>query len=54
MGGGGGVNGMGSGGSTMGGMSGGNAWETRWGMRVDVLGGVAYLGGPITGEDYDI
>ena len=27
-----------------------NAWESRFGWRVDVMAAVAYLGGPITGE----
>lgn len=27
-----------------------NQWETRYGMRVDVLAAVSYLLGPITGE----
>lgn len=29
--------------------SGVSAWETRFGMRVDVLAAVAYLLGPISG-----
>lgn len=27
-----------------------NAWESRFGWRIDVMAAVAYLGGPITGE----
>ena len=27
-----------------------NLWETRYGMRVDILAAVSYLLGPITGE----
>lgn len=26
-----------------------NAWESRFGWRVDVMAAVAYLGGPVTG-----
>lgn len=29
---------------------GGNAWETRFGLRVDLEAAIAYLGGPVTGE----
>lgn len=27
-----------------------NAWESRFGWRVDLMGAAAYLGGPVTGE----
>lgn len=27
-----------------------NAWESRFGWRVDLMAAVAYLGGPVTGE----
>lgn len=30
--------------------AGGNAWETRFGLRVDLEAAIAYLGGPVTGE----
>jgi len=27
-----------------------NAWESRFGWRVDFMGAACYLGGPVTGE----
>ena len=27
-----------------------NAWESRFGWRIDIMAAVAYLGGPVTGE----
>jgi hypothetical protein len=27
-----------------------NAWESRFGWRVDLMAAVAYLGGPVTGK----
>lgn len=27
-----------------------NAWESRFGWRVDIMAAAAYLGGPLTGE----
>lgn len=30
-----------------------NAWESRFGWRIDIMAAAAYLGGPITGEKLD-
>jgi hypothetical protein len=42
--------GMGSTNGTGPGSAGSNVWESRLGLRIDVLAALAYLGGPLAGE----